>query len=213
MGIPVGRCGRVLAELRSTMGSALRAVYVCSSTNCNAHDSLLLLQPPSNGAATSAVSTTIDLYGYTAATFGTQEQAWFADVVRRQLNVNSVEVTSLARRRRTLLVDATATASFVRVTFRVLTASPSTLAAAITVLVDSDSFVAALQAGSLVSASSVVMRDAPSTQRLPSSSSSSNLYGSSFSSSSSSMAHPWRRAVLACNVLMMLTTALATVAV
>jgi hypothetical protein len=164
--LPVGSCESALASLRRTVRGALGSVYVCNSADCNADGSLLLLQPPSSGGAAVpyAVTATLNLFGYTAATFGAQASAQFADVMRRRLNVDAVEVVGTARRR--LLVDASA-ASFVRVTFRVLTATPDTLSAAIVALVNSDSFVAALQAGGLTSASSVVMRDAPSTERAP----------------------------------------------
>jgi hypothetical protein len=171
--LPVGTCESTLAGLRSSVRGSLVSVYVCNGADCNADDSLLLLQPPSSGvAATFVVTASLDLYGYTAATFGAQQIAQFADVMRRRLNVDAVDVIGTARRRRALLVDATALSSFVHVTFRVLTASPETLAVAIVALVNSDSFVAALMAGGLTSASSVVMRDAPSTQQQVSSSSS-----------------------------------------
>ena len=170
--LPVGTCGSTLAGLRNSVRGSLLSVYVCNGADCNADDSLLLLQPSSGVvAATFMVTASLDLYGYTAATFGAQQVAQFADVMRRRLNVDAVDVIGTARRRRALLATASSP-SFVHVTFRVLTASPETLTVAIVALVNSDSFVAALMAGGLTSVSSVVLRDAPSTQQVSSSSSS-----------------------------------------
>jgi hypothetical protein len=169
--LPVGTCGSVLAGLRNSVRGSLLSVYVCNGADCNADDSLLLLQPSSGVvAATFMVTASLDLYGYTAATFGAQQVAQFADVMRRRLNVDAVDVIGTARRRRALLATASSSSSFVHVTFRVLTASPETLAVATVALVNSDSFVAALMAGGLTSVSSVVLRDAPSTQQVSSSS-------------------------------------------
>jgi hypothetical protein len=158
--LPVGTCNDALTSLGYAMRSALGSVYVCNSDDCNADANLMLLQPPSYGGALAfTVTVSVDLYGYSAATFGLGEQATFAAVMRSRLNADTVEVMQVARRRRALL-DA---AAFVTVTFRVPTASPDAMAAAIVALVNSDSFVAALQAGGLTAASSVAMRGAPVT--------------------------------------------------
>ena len=172
--VSMGNCDNVVATLHTYMGDALGSVYVCNSDDCNADDSLLLLQPSFSGPAPYVVTAALDLFGYTATTFGAQASAQFADVMRRRLNVDAVEVVSAARRRRrALLATGGAPAAFstyVHITFRVHTAAPSALTAAIVALVRSDSFLQSLQAGGLTAAWSAVMRDTPTLSQASSAS-------------------------------------------
>ena len=137
-----------------------------------------LPSPPPPSSTWVAVTAAISVVGYTANTFGSSQQTAFAAVLSAQLYVptssvqinNVVDAASVVGRHRRL---HQASGSGVTVAFTVTATSSSAasnLAASITNMAVSPSFVAALQSGGLPAASATALATAPNQpapSRLP----------------------------------------------
>ena len=162
IGCPLPTCASLLNNCRTNQA----AVWSSSATPVMA---CATPSPPPPSSTWVAVTAAISVVGYTVNTFGSSQQAAFAAVLSAQLYVpaSSVQITSVsaatsAAGRHRRLHQA---ASGVTVAFTV-TATSSTaannLAASITNMAVSPTFVAALQSGGLPAASATALATAPS---------------------------------------------------
>jgi Leucine-rich repeat (LRR) protein len=162
IGCPLPTCASLMNNCRTNQA----AVWSSSVTPALA---CALPSPPPPSSTWVAVTAAISVVGYTANTFGSSQQTAFAAVLSAQLYVptssvqinNVVDAASVVGRHRRL---HQASGSGVTVAFTVTATSSSAasnLAASITNMAVSPSFVAALQSGGLPAASATALATAP----------------------------------------------------